>query len=112
MDMADGGENPRQGLNGGMVGRQLNRSLLNDDRSVCFVNVLILSIVDTLCGDIEGIRSSGRCSSTRWVVCRLSRKWNERENGDDENAPPADPRERTRHASHESVTAHSRALPL
>ena len=112
MDMADGRKDPRQGLNRGVVRRQLNRSLLNDDRSVCFIDILILAIVDTICRDIERSRPGGRRSRAPWVVRRCSRKWNEREDGDDEKAPPADPRGRTRHASHEPVTVHSHALPL
>ena len=56
MDMTDGSKDPRQGLNSGVVRRQLNRSLLNDDRSVCFVDVLILAIVDTVSRDIERSR--------------------------------------------------------
>src|SRR5689334_10347892 len=90
-----------------MVGRQMNGPLIDHDRTIGLVNVLILEIVDTVGLHFQRRRTGPRLSGRTG----LGRQGRQRKNSEQQYSGQAakDSRHHSRHLNHEAETIHSRA---
>src|SRR5215217_3454322 len=91
-----------------MIRSEPDRALHNDHRSIGFVHIFLLAVLDSRRGNVEGQRAGS--TGTILFGSRPCGKWKKQEEKEEEN-PPTDPEGRIGQASPEAVRAHGHAWP-